>query len=295
MDAPTEPHIYKSNALIEASYRLNLQEQRIILACIAQVNRSQPITDERMYRVTAKDLATLAGSRPDSAYKELKSATETLFDRRLTVYEEPNGGRPEKMTIRWVQSVKYKEQEGCVEIRFGKDILPYLTELTRRFTRYALSDVARMSSSHAIRLYELLMQWRDTGTREIGIDWMRQRLGIEDKYPAYKDLRRYVIEPAVKQINAHSPIRVKWEARKTGRKVTHLAFSFTAPDKPPASNGKGRPAQPGKACRSSDSVNGVPKALIEQRAKPGESYEDCARRLLGKRARAQRAEGEATT
>ncbi|MFM9272208.1 replication initiation protein, partial [Halomonas elongata] len=38
----SKPQVYKSNALIEASYRLTPAEQRIMLACIAQVRRDQP-------------------------------------------------------------------------------------------------------------------------------------------------------------------------------------------------------------------------------------------------------------
>lgn len=36
--------VYKANALVEASYRLSLYEQRIILACIAQVRRDDTLT-----------------------------------------------------------------------------------------------------------------------------------------------------------------------------------------------------------------------------------------------------------
>jgi len=299
MPAPETPHIVKSNALIEASYRLNLREQRIILACIAQVDRSQPISDEHQYSVSARDFADLTDHRIEGAYQELRLAADSLFERRLTVFEHPNTGCPRKLTMRWIQSVEYIEREGRVAIRFGKDILPYLTELTRRFTKYALSDVAKMSSPHAIRLYELLMQWRDTGAREVSIEWMRQRLGLEDKYPAYKDLRRWVIDPAVKQINEHSPIRVKWEARKTGRKVTHIAFRFTIKRKAksPEQGGKAGQEQGGKpkgndnGASREPSIRGIPKSLIEQRANPGESYDDCALRLLDERQRAKRARG----
>lgn len=46
MSQDENPQVYKSNALIEASYRLSVAEQRIMLACISQVRRDEPITDE---------------------------------------------------------------------------------------------------------------------------------------------------------------------------------------------------------------------------------------------------------
>lgn len=288
MPAQDTPHVVKSNALIEASYRLTLREQRIILACIAQVDRSAPITDERQYSVTARDFADMAGQRIEGAYQELRIAADTLFERRLTLFEHPNTGKPRKITMRWIQSIEYVDQEGRVAVRFGKDVLPYLTELTRRFTQYALSDVAKMSSPHAIRLYELLMQWRDTGSREVSMEWLRQRMGLEDKYPAYKDFRRWVIEPSVKQINEHSPVRLKWEAKKTGRKVTHLLLSYTVPSKGKTLAGKAAAAKGSGKGKAADHVHGIPKAMIEQRANPGESYEACAKRLAEERRRVER-------
>lgn len=45
--------VYKSNSLVEASYRLSVAEQRILLACISQVRRGETITDEIMYSVSA--------------------------------------------------------------------------------------------------------------------------------------------------------------------------------------------------------------------------------------------------
>lgn len=77
-------------------------------------------------------------------------------------------------------------------MRFGGDILPYLTGLQREFTRYALSDVAKMTSAYGIRLYELLVQWPE-GHREVALDDLRRWLQLEDRYPSIKDLKRRVL------------------------------------------------------------------------------------------------------
>lgn len=286
MPLVTEPHVYKSNALIEASYRLSLQEQRILLACISKVDRSQPITDEQMYRVTAKDLAGLSNTSLDGTYTELKEAADTLFERRLTIYEQANDGKPTKLTLRWVQAARYVQHEGAVELRFGHDILPYLTELSRRFTKYALSDIAQMNSAYAIRLYELLMQWREIGKREVSIDWLRERLDLTEKYPATKDLKRWVLDPSIEQINTHTPIKLKYEQRKTGRKITHITFTFT--QKKTATRAKIGPSKTktagkgGATGSAGDFVMGIAKSVIERNANPGESYEQCAARLKRK-------------
>jgi plasmid replication initiation protein len=275
-----DAQVYKSNALVEASYRLSLYEQRIILACIAQVRRDEPLTDQQLYTVSAQQIAEMAKINVDRAYQHLKTASERLFDRRVTLHEAPNGdGRAKVRLTRWVQEVVYQETLGTVAVRFSQPMVPYLSQLTEQFTRYALADVAKMTSAHAVRLYELLAQWRGSGKREVEIDWLREAFQLGSKYPAVKDFKRWVIQPAVEQINEHSPLWVEWEQRKTGRKITHLSFRFGEKVQETQCNLKKEPIRTMQK-GSSGALYGIPLVHIEQKAQPGESYEDTALRLL---------------
>ena len=225
--------VCKSNALIEASYRLSLYEQRLILTAISQVRRDQQVSDDVVYYVRAADFAAQVGIDVNGAYRQLNAAVERLFERRLTVYQNPNGKGPIKgkkgqkgKTIRWIQMMDHDAPAGMVGIRFVKDILPYLSQLSQEYTKYLLKDVGSMTSVYAIRLYELLMQWQSTGTRTVSITWLRQAFGLEDKHQAINDFKKAVIRPAVEQVNAATPLFVEWSQKKTGRRVTHLVFTF---------------------------------------------------------------------
>lgn len=268
----TDLQIVKSNHIIEASYRLSVAEQRVILSAISQVRRDQPVTDAVLYSVTAAEIAQLCGTDPKTAYRDLQSAAERLQTRRVSLLLEPDGvtirSKRRRVTV-WVQTVDYIDQEGRIEMRFGKDILPYLTGLQREFTRYALSDVARMTSAHGIRLYELLVQWPD-GHREIAVDDLRRWLQLEDRYPSIKDFKRWVIDPSVEQINEHSPLTLTWSQRKTGRKVTHLIFDYTLKRKPIKAARKTAEKRNGGKLTDKD---------IARQARPGESWEAARSRL----------------
>lgn len=286
-----DAQIYKANALVEASYRLSLYEQRIILACISQVRRDEPLTDQKLYTISAQQIAEMTGTRLGTAYQNLKAASERLFDRRVTLHEAPNGqGSTRVKLTRWVQTVEYRDTEGTVALRFGTDMVPYLSQLTEQFTRYALADVAKMSSAHAIRLYELFAQWRGSGKREVTLEWLREALQLEDRYTNIRDLKRWVIKPAIEQINEHSPLWVTWDQRKTGRRVSHLVFTFgekrlKSSQKPRKHQGQAKGGKKGE--KASGSIYGIPMAVINASAHPGESSEDAAHRILEERRNAR--------
>ena len=264
----TAPMVYKSNALVEAAYRLSVYEQRIILTAITKVPRGQPVTDEVMYSVSIADIVGATGVTVNSTYGQLKEAALRLKRREVQLTEQPNGkGRtPKVLAVNWVQTVAYRDGEGTVEIRFNRDMLPYLTELSEQFTKYALADVMKLDTAYAIRLYELLMQWSSIGKREIAVEDFRRLLQLEDRYPVVKDLRRWVLEPAVDQINEHTPLKVNWEQRKTGRRISHLMFTFG-------------PKEPAKLPRPRKYSPWSDPEIIKREARPGETTEQVRARL----------------
>lgn len=212
--------IIKSNQVIEASYQLSATEQRIVLAAISKIGRDATVTDEEIYRVTVEDIKKL-GIHEKTAYRDLKEGVNRLYDRSINLAIDE-----ESIKMRWVQSIRFLESRGVIGIRFTKEILPFISNLSREFTKYFLSDISGMNSAYAIRFYELLSQYRSIGKREIAVDDIRKMLELGKRYPLFADLKRWVIDTAIDQINQYSPIHVTYEQKKTGRKITHILFSF---------------------------------------------------------------------
>jgi plasmid replication initiation protein len=91
-----------------------------------------------------------------------------------------------------------------------------------------------------------------------------------------KDLKKYVIDPAIKDINTHSDYTVSWTQRKTGRNVTHLTFTF----------GKKQTADKAQKLASATQepkIFGVPKSEVEKHALPGDSWQQAAERAKAKK------------
>ena len=273
--------VCKSNQVIEAGYKLSLNEQRAVLACIGQVNSTEELLKTDVFELSAKDFSKLFNISEDRAYSELQEIAKNLYQRSLTI-NNPDTTRPKlkKLETRWISSIGYMPDEGKIVLRFAQDILPYLGGLKGTFTKYELKHIGNMNSVYAIRLYELLMQWKGAGKREIAIDWLKTQFQIEEQYAAMKDLKKRVINPAVKDINKYSNFQVAWEQRKTGRKVTHLTFIFS--EKQPET------AKPKKSyAKKEKTVYGVPMSEINRLARAGETVEQVAARINREREEAQ--------
>ena len=212
--------VVKSNQVIEASYQLSAVEQRIVLAAISRIPKNQPITDDELYPVSVNELQLL-GVHEKTAYRDLKEGINRLYERSINLSVDDKS-----IKMRWVQEVQFLDSQSVIGIRFSKPILPFISNLSREFTKYALSDIAGINSGYGIRIYELLVQYRQIGKREISVDNLRTMLELGKKYPLFADFKKRVIDTAVDQINEYSTLRVTYEQKKTGRKVTHITFSF---------------------------------------------------------------------
>jgi plasmid replication initiation protein len=213
--------VTKANALIEASYNLTLNEQRIILACAAKLDGRKPMPRDAVFVLGVDEFVDLFGSDPRNAYAEMEEAATKLYERDIRRLDGATRKR-----LRWVYMAEYKKGEGKVRLGFSPEIAPYLTMLHKRFTSYRLEEVASLRSTYAIRLFEMLAQFTETGVFVISVADFKQRLGIEDKYDRFSNLKARVIDPAIKDLVAKTSLDVTWQAIKKGKTVERLEFRF---------------------------------------------------------------------
>ncbi|MEQ1965867.1 replication initiation protein [Xenorhabdus nematophila] len=214
----------KSNSLIEASYKLSLQEQRFLLTCICKLKAFDvPAENQKTMTITASEFfCNFPEMGRENAERELNKAIDRLWDRTIFIKDENM-----KREVRWLQErATYLLGEGKIEITFSDSVLPYLTMLQGSFTKILLKNVSSLTSAYSIRLYELLIQRFDFQNRYMPLDEFRIILGIGDKYPQFRALNQWVIKPAVDELNEKTNLDVKVDTVKQGRKVVGLHFHF---------------------------------------------------------------------
>ena len=177
--------------------------------------------------IRVDEYASMFSLDAKNSYKQLKNAVETLYQRSVRLHDiHPESGKERVLDVRWVSSVAYIEGEGLVQMKFGDDIVPFITLLEKGFTSYKIQSIAKMTSTYAIRLYELLMQWEKIGKRQVSLEELKHMLQVEGQYVALKDFKKYVLDLAIFQINKFSELQVSYENVKTGRLVTGFVFYF---------------------------------------------------------------------
>ena len=209
--------VVKSNQVVEASYRLSVTEQRVLLSAIAKIPKQVEVSDDVIYTVNVQDLNKI-GIHEKASYRELKLAVDRLYERSINFID----GSTSK--IRWVQRIDFNDSKSEIAIRFSKDILPYISNVKENFTQYLLADVATMRSAYSFRLYELLAQYKKIGKRLIDIDELRIMLDVGKRYKTTGNLIAWVIQPSIDEINEVTNFKVTVSPKKTGRKYTHLEF-----------------------------------------------------------------------
>ena len=221
--------VVKDNLLINASYNLEVTEQRLILLAIINARQTgNGITADSKLEIHASDYASRFDVTNDGAYRALKNAVLNLFDRQFSFKEEDKNGKIGTVKSRWVSRIKYIDDSATLEITFAPDVVPLITRLEQHFTSYQMKQVAQLTGKYAIRLYELLIAWREVGkVPQINLAEFRNRIGVEDdEYMRMSDFKIRVLEPSIKQINEHTDINVTYEQHKKGRSITGFSFRF---------------------------------------------------------------------
>ena len=220
--------VVKSNKLVQALQTLTLSETRLLqLAIVDARETGQGLSAEEPLELNASRYATAFNVSPDAAYLALVEAEDSLFKRQFTITNED--GTLTKS--RWIQDANYRKGEGRILVTLTRVVIEHVTKIDgfeQYFTSYHLKKTSDFKSVYAVRLYELLMQWKSVGkTPMYELNKFRSQLGIGvNEYDRMEAFKRRVLDIAIKQINEFSDITVKYEQHKKGRAISGFSFTF---------------------------------------------------------------------
>jgi plasmid replication initiation protein len=214
--------IKKSNDLITAKYRLTIIQQYVLHNVISQIHMGD--TDFKKYEVNVRSIADSHGIDTKNAYRYIKKSALELNKQPIIIGDEIEG-----IALNWFSSVRYNSNRGTLLVDFHPDLKPYLLQLQGYFTQYENKNIQRFKCVHSLRFYEFLKQKQNLGRGkefyvELTIAEIRSMFCFSDnEYKANKDLRVYVIEPALKEINEQTDLSiVDIQFLKKGRSINSI-------------------------------------------------------------------------
>ena len=224
-------HVNVSNALNAAAHGLTLAEKRIIMLSVAKLDSYRPAVASKppTARITALEFAETFGIDMATAYEQLQDAGKHLYRRTVSFLESRPGQRkgPSTVTFRWVGEVIYHKGEGWIELAFWHRVVPHLLHLKEQFTSYKLAQASSMRSVYSWRLLELLTQFESTGWMQMDIEEFSHAVEATAKQQEnFAQVRRKIIEPAVRELVEKDGWLIDWKPIKAGRRVKALRFEF---------------------------------------------------------------------
>lgn len=233
-DGPKKVAAIANKFIQHARYKLTPREQKLILYMATLLKPED--SDFESYLVPVSEiehiLKTDASKKHGSFYERLDELLDSITDKKISFPTDFTiDGVRLRGHINWVAGAvpKYDENGNlCVEFGFSPQMKPFLLGLKEKFTRFEFLEVARMKSGFSIRIYQMCKSYyyenirHGRNTMAVGLRELKQRLGISDKYPDFRNFRRKVLDVAKKEINEKTRLRIEYDFVKKGRNISGI-------------------------------------------------------------------------
>ncbi|HDR3658811.1 TPA: replication initiation protein [Bacillus cereus] len=209
--------ISKSNLLIEATSRLNLIEQKMLLCLASNIEPNDK--SFKIYTFSIKEFHSFLGLKGSTKYTELSTITKNLLTKVVEIHTGD-----ELIQTSWLSSAIYNKRKGTIDMRFDPLLKPFLLELNNKFTSYRLGNIIKLKSIYSIRIYELLKQYEIVKERIISLETLRYYIDALNIYPNYANFKQRILKTVQKEINNNTDISFEFEEIKKGKKVYKIKF-----------------------------------------------------------------------
>lgn len=219
-----------ANYLVENRPKMNVDETRLFLTLVASINKDD--IELNVLQIPVSEFAELWEIPIDAAYSRLKTALRGLRSKEFFIEGiNPTTGKMRFLTTSYITTAVYEQGCACATARISDEFKPYLLALKSCYTSYVLKNVMHLDTVNAIRNYELLKQFQGLGQRTFSVSEYKQLLNLENKYGQNTDLRIKVLDPAVKEINKNTDLKVSYDFIGRGQRAK---IRFTINVKPTA-------------------------------------------------------------
>ena len=232
--------VAKDNRIIQHGRNtLTKMESKAIAYLVAKIQPDDG--PNKIYIFNCQEFQALLRWNKEASYQNIKKMLKKLGDASFWC-EEERKGRKKDVLLRWLNIVRMDPGNGEIEISFHPDMYPYLLNLREQqlneeksyFSSYKLQSVSLFKYKYTQRIYELLKSYsfnnrrwffeNGTGTEYdlqvmIAITETDEKTGkmvidIPEGWSNWAIFKRNVLDPAIKEINKFTDLRVAYKGKK---------------------------------------------------------------------------------
>ncbi|MBC5998303.1 RepB family plasmid replication initiator protein [Romboutsia ilealis] len=215
--------LMQGKQLVHTSYEVTAIQNRIFYYCL--LNAQKEKNGNLSCNVKLEDIKSLIPNKNQRTLSNIKKTFQVLKNTSIEFEKNENGDKIE-CDYNLIAGSEYNTNKETFKIFFMDRLYKHIID----YTIYAplnLDILTKFKSFYSQRLYELLRLWSRTDiviNKNFKIDQLRFILGVENKYPEYKNFKQRVLNQAIKEINSIGNMKVDIEEVKNGRKVDEIKF-----------------------------------------------------------------------
>ena len=160
----------------------------------------------------------------------LKKTTNKLLSKVISVPTGTKGGYESFQLFKYCKVAQDEFDDWFVEIDAHDMALPLMFEFKEKYFTYQLWNALQLKSTNQLRMYEILKQYEKVGKRIIGIEELRELLGIrKENYPVFGDFKKKVLDSCQKALEQYTDIKFTYEStgkKGKGGKILTLEFKI---------------------------------------------------------------------
>lgn len=198
------------------------------------------ILDTYISRINADDSSRCTVIFTKEEYEELMGLT-CANPRALEKHTKGMLGKVVELEMpndEYLQFVLFEQAKYCKD-KYGKPIIELTCTPTARdlffcigkyhYFKYALENVINLTRKASYLLYVYILTNRYRGKWEIELEELRDTvldLKKQESYKLFKEFKRTVLDPAVKEVNEKTDCQFDYEPVKRGRTVISIIFKY---------------------------------------------------------------------
>lgn len=220
------------NDLIESSYKLNIDEMRLLNLALTKIDSRKP--NVGIIEIYPDEFSEMFDLSKKNVWRNMKNSLLSIMQKPVKLRFKDDNGKLKEKVIAWLGSTTYfaDQADGAkIELEFTPQIIPYLFELHGNFTRINFEYASRLNTPFSFRLYQWLtreykMKKGSVYELSMTIENIKSCAQLTNSYPVWMDFKKKIIQPSIDAINQKTNLSVSYSVTKLGRKVHSLTFTY---------------------------------------------------------------------